>query len=377
MAAFGFCLSRMMNGPDEIALAIEPAIRKGTPVSWVQNLSDVEALRAWFFRVDLMSAIAAAFAVAGWILVSTRTAWPRWFAVAVGTLMLADMLWFASGRMAQCDPARYYPPLAPLEQIASAAAGGRVIGYGCFPAQLPEMFHLNDIRGYDSIDPGRMVNLLELAAQPGSRRLPYAAVEWLKPKAAISPDGKLHFPPVLDLLGVRFLICDNAAPTAKPVAAVPGCLVFENTFALPRVFIPRRVETVPDSGPRLARLGAADFNPREVAYVETPLTFAAPSEGTAGIEGESPSRVRISVQMKTPGLVLLADQWDPGWKAAFNGQPVPILRVDHALRGVALPAGEGVLEFRYASRTVLVGFVLAGLAAFVIVGGLAMGMRPG
>jgi len=70
--------------------------------------------------------------------------------------------------------------------------------------------------------------------------------------------------------------------------------------------------------------------------------------------------------METPGLVVLTDRWDAGWRAYVNGRRVPILRTNHAIRGVLLPAGVSRLEFRYAPASFTWGLGLAGLAAVVL-----------
>ena len=72
--------------------------------------------------------------------------------------------------------------------------------------------------------------------------------------------------------------------------------------------------------------------------------------------------------METPGLVVLADHWDKGWRANLNGNPVPILRVNHALRGVVVPAGAGTLEFQYAPASFAWGLRLSALGAIALLG---------
>ena len=81
--------------------------------------------------------------------------------------------------------------------------------------------------------------------------------------------------------------------------------------------------------------------------------------------------------METPGLVVLADLWDKGWQAYLNGQRVPILRTNHAIRGVVVPAGSGTLEFRYAPASFDWGLRLCGFALVVLLawGGLILWKR--
>jgi uncharacterized membrane protein YfhO len=140
-----------------------------------------------------------------------------------------------------------------------------------------------------------------------------------------------------------------------------------NSNALPRVFIPRGVELVADDQARLAKLAAEEFDAREVAYVESPVDLPNPCRGTASIVEEIPTRIKVSVQMETPGLVVLADLWDKGWQAYLNGQRLPILRTNHAIRGVVVPAGSGTLEFRYAPASFAWGLRLSGLAGVALV----------
>jgi uncharacterized membrane protein YfhO len=76
--------------------------------------------------------------------------------------------------------------------------------------------------------------------------------------------------------------------------------------------------------------------------------------------------------METPGLIVLADNWDKGWRAYWNGKPVPVLRTDYAVRGVVVPAGNGTLEFVYQPASLILGLWLAGFAALVLIGWLAI-----
>ena len=118
------------------------------------------------------------------------------------------------------------------------------------------------------------------------------------------------------MLGVRYVIGRGSPPpTPTPLFKAPDYWVLVNSNALPRAFVPRRVETVAEDKARLAKLAADDFNPREVAYVESPVNLPGPCRGTASIVEEIPTRIRVSVQMETPGLVVLADLWDKGWQA--------------------------------------------------------------
>jgi len=81
--------------------------------------------------------------------------------------------------------------------------------------------------------------------------------------------------------------------------------------------------------------------------------------------------------METPGLLVLADRWDQGWRVYLNGKPAPILKTNYALRGVVLPAGSATVEFRYQSATVAGAFLLAAGALALLLGWLAVAAWAG
>ena len=135
---------------------------------------------------------------------------------------------------------------------------------------------------------------------------------------------------------------------------------------MPRAFIPKQVEMVTSGTERLARLGSEQFDPRQIAYVESHVTLPADCRGKAQITNEIPTHIAITAQMDTAGLLVLADLWDAGWLAKINGQPAPILRTNHAIRGVVLPAGKSVVEFVYRPAGWILGLRLGALGLAVI-----------
>ena len=299
--------------------------------------------------------------MAGWVLLSSRNVSRPWFVPALGILLVGDLLWFAHDRSAQSDPALYYPRIPVLEEIARSTAS-RIIGYNCLPASLAQTHELRDIRGYDSVDPGRLMALMGLAADPRSQVEKYAMTQFFLPRTEFVQDG-IKLPPVLDMLGVR------------PAFRGNDYWALINHAALPRAFIPRRVEMVTDDYERLGKLASAQFDARAVAYVESFVNLPDECRGEAEISAEIPTRVTVSVKMETPGLVVLADLWDKGWHAYLNGQSVPILRANHAVRGVLVPAGLGTVEFRYESASLALGIKLAILAAIILLSWLIIVAR--
>jgi hypothetical protein len=235
---------------------------------------------------------------------------------------------------------------------------------------------LHEIRGYDGVDSARLVELTAPVASPQSIRYPYAQLQKLSPVAVLNPRGELRLSPILDMLGVRYLVGRRSPPAnSHPAFVGTDYWVLVNSNALPRAFVPHRVETVPEDAARLEKLGAEGFNPRDVAYVESAVNLPGQCQGAAEVTEEVPTRILVSVRTETPGLVVLTDLWDQGWQAFLNGKRVPILRTNHAVRGVVVPAGTGVLEFRYAPAGFAWGLRLAALAAVALLVWIAITLR--
>jgi hypothetical protein len=363
-----WCAYRIAFPPEPVETQLGIAVLQGTSIFTIHDLQGVERVQSWFAWHYGAAAVLCGLGLVGWWLVWTGHAWRFRLLPALGVALVGDLLWFGHGRNSQCDPALYFPKLPVLSEIAQSAPG-RIIGYNCLPANLATMCGLRDIRGYDSVDPARLVELLLSATDPETTVLAYAQTQWLMPKSEVTPEGNLRLLPVFDLLGVRYVIARGSPPPdAHPVFQGPDYWVLVNSNALPRAFIPRRVEMVAESKARLERLASPLFDPREVACVEEPVNLPGPCQGRADIINEIPTRVTLAVHMETPGLVVLADLWDKGWQAWLDGRPVPILRADHALRGVVVPAGNSRLEFRYAPASFTWGLSLAGLALLLLPG---------
>ncbi len=361
-----WCAYRAVFLPEPVDTQLGTAILNGESIPLVRDLEGVRRVQSWFVRHYAAAAAGCGLGLIGWWLLWSGRFWRCRGLPILAAALVGDLLWFGYGRNAQCDPALYFPPVPALVEVARSAPG-RVIGYNCLPANLAAMCGLRDIRGYDGLDPKRLTELLLSVADPQSAVLPLAQTQWLIPRTTFTPEGALRLPPVFDMLDVRYVIYRGSPPAgARPAFRGADYWVMVNSNALGRVFVPHRVETVTEDRARLAKLAGADFDPREVAYVERPVSLPGPARGTASIVEEVPTRVVVAANLETPGLVVLADRWDAGWHAYANGRRVPILRANHALRGVLLPAGASRLEFRYAPASFAWGLGLAGLAAAVL-----------
>lgn len=109
---------------------------------------------------------------------------------------------------------------------------------------------------------------------------------------------------------------------------------------------------------------------RDRALVGAPVAglTPGPGEGDAGsatIRSWAPGDVGVDVDARRAGLLVLAVNDYPGWRATVDGRAAEVVRADHAFQGVAVPTGRHSVRFQYRPRSLTLGLALtlAGLLA--------------
>jgi hypothetical protein len=128
--------------------------------------------------------------------------------------------------------------------------------------------------------------------------------------------------------------------------------------ALPRARAVPRVRALAGDDEVLAALGAPEFAPESLALTTEAGAageYAPPGRVRVAFREDTPDRVELAVESPARAFVVLADAWSAGWRASVDGAPAPLRRVDHVLRGVAVPAGRHALRFAYAPPGVRAG----------------------
>jgi Bacterial membrane protein YfhO len=183
--------------------------------------------------------------------------------------------------------------------------------------------------------------------------------------------------PGLDLLGVRWFVTTALPPAEvqvlrdhgfRPVAQAAYYRLWERP-APPVARMQHDVDVVPDQQARVARLQAG-YPLLERAIVEEPvgpLTKPA-TPATVQMVRRDHTRVEVAVQTGADGLLVLADPWYPQWQVKVDGRPAKLLRVDHAFRGVRVPAGSHQVVFTYQDRAMWLGVALALTTAVALAG---------
>ena len=127
---------------------------------------------------------------------------------------------------------------------------------------------------------------------------------------------------------------------------------------------PDRITSV--TGPRESAAALKSLDPSTTAIIEDAPAGLAPAPlGEVTSVSAGPRSYAIRYKAAAGGLVRLAVPYYPGWEATTeDGVARPLFPVDHALMGVAVPAGEHELVVAFRPRFFLAGALIS-LAALL------------
>jgi len=254
------------------------------------------------------------------------------------------------------------PPAVAHLQRETSRDPGRVL----LEANVPALYGLSDVSGYDSLAPRRIDRLLRPTGDVQLQSI--TGSSYLSPLSGLAP-------PLIDMLAVRrVVVWPNATLFGARFTLEyegPDARVYRNDQALPRARLVGRARCAEDDAAlRLIWQRGVDLR-REVllAGCTAPLPDATSgNEGSARIVEDGWERVRIATDAAAPTWLVLADTWFPGWRAWVDGREQPVWRANYAFRAVRLEPGSHDVVFRYQPGSLLFGLSLSAVAALICVG---------
>ncbi len=189
-------------------------------------------------------------------------------------------------------------------------------------------------------------------------------------------EGLLPREGMLRALAVRwFEGKDLQAQDSTRVEAVDrapsGMTVYRLRHPLPRAYTVTEVIALRQDLDVMRCLYDAGFAPERVAYTTEARAagrYPGSSGATLGWRRDDPDRLELDVAAPMMAFVVVADAWMPGWSVTVDGTGAPLFRVDHLLRGVAVPGGSHRVVMRYEPPGWAVGVPVTRVASLVWLG---------
>jgi hypothetical protein len=198
--------------------------------------------------------------------------------------------------------------------------------------------------------------------------------------------------PFFDALNVRFyfdMLSKHPALAESLRPAKNADLdVYVSPTAWPRAFFTDRLDAYEQPAELIPKIRGAAGKPfaaaqrtdasAAMAFVKVPADPATRSVAAATDYALTENTTSFKVRASGPGAIVLTEAFWPGdFRAEVNGRKTPVLRLNHAFKGVIVDGpGDYAVTFRYLPKNFPSNLILCGLGAALLMVSLFLALRP-
>jgi hypothetical protein len=290
-------------------------------------------------------------------------------------LLIVDLLPFGLRLNTRVDRSTIYPTTPALQYLTQQNdAMTRVLPVAplTVPYNTLMAYNVATLGGYSSMYPRSYMDFMsavELAENPAP------PIVNIRNRNYIMPIG--YRSKLLPMLNVEYVVTSTRPLRPLPkdapfsLAHLSDLMIYQADWSLPKAFPVFRYQRVENSSQAIALMLGDDFDPERVALVEDPppdvvaLLDGPAAEPAAPLRVARPNsdRITIDATLPRPALVVVSEQFFPGWEARVDGKPVALAKVNAVLMGVAVAEGSHHITLEFLPKPVILGVRLA-LATF-------------
>jgi hypothetical protein len=197
-------------------------------------------------------------------------------------------------------------------------------------------------------------------------------------RTTLRPDTSVA-PRALDLFGVTRIFSPGPTDDSPLEFDGQGGLVLGNANALPRAYVAygwRSAESIDEAAAGVATLEPSALQARPVVERIAGDRDRSDPATPARIVSDEPTEVSVEFEAKQAGLLVLHDNFYPGWKAYVDGEEADIHPANLTFRAVQVPQGRHRARFTYEPLSVRAGGLLSTLGVITVLGGaVIVGVR--
>ncbi len=258
---------------------------------------------------------------------------------SIPAVLAGPMLLSAAAALMVLAVRGYSAALAGLILLAALDLGWYGLTSSVYPQNAVLEQYVASARTPPGNADGRVVASLLRVDEPGLRTGDLMTLRgWRRADgyAGLEPRRQLDYRllPSLRVAGVRWVQCH---PSTIDIAGLKphGALWLEVPDPLPRVRLVTKTRTTNDPASDIANI-----SPDTTALSEVPLGLPASKPGTAALVAERPGRLKIEVDCPAPQLLVVAESYHRGWKAAVDAQPLELYRINGDFMGCVVGPGK-------------------------------------
>ncbi len=258
-------------------------------------------------------------------------------------LNIVDTMRFAE-KFTPFTPQQYlFPTTKALEFLQTHAGDYRVMETDnqILPPNFSLMYHIQSIDGYDPLyinEYGQLIAALQ-RGRPDIH-IPFGFNRLITPQNYENP--------IINLLGVKYVLSLNElhSPKLQSVFTEGATHIYKNKDVFPRAFFVESLKNANSQQEAINFLFDVSQNLRKNAIAFHVKPKENLSEGRVTILQYSANKIVIQTENASDGFLILTDAYYPTWHAAVDGKETKIYPTDLALRGIFVPKGVHIVEFR-------------------------------
>ena len=319
---------------------------------------------AWLWRMQVSIGVDPKLLIAGAaaeltgiaLLFATLNTSSRRVAVALVLAAIAAQRLVEDGNIHPTLPRRMFYPSVPLitrvprDPLYRFTATGNLV----IP-NVATMYGLEDVRGYSAMTFYPYVETMPL---------------WSAQKRTYHDISDLSLP-FLSFLGVRHAITPRTMdppPGWRVVSDDRSSRLIENSRAIPRIFVPRRIRFSDSDDTTLKEMAVAtDFAEEAWVRAEGPPRMIENGQATLNVR-RSGARYDIDADARSATRIVIAEGGWPGWRASVDGQRVTIEQANRAFLSIAVPKGRHRVRVEYLPDAFVAGRAISIFAFLLTLG---------
>lgn len=174
-------------------------------------------------------------------------------------------------------------------------------------------------------------------------------------------DSAMMINPVLNMLNTKYVITNDKGPA------------LQNRYACGNAWFVSNIKWAINANDEMALL--TDFNPKATAVIDKRFEKTIGALQPAADTGSSITLTKYGLNALTyesknskDGFGVFSEIWYPGgWKAFIDGKETPLVRVDYALRGLVIPAGNHKIEMKFAPEVFFKARKISNLSSYLLI----------
>lgn len=253
------------------------------------------------------------------------------------------------------------PVISKLQQISGIDRIGFVNDTSRIPSGANVIYGLYSPEGLNPVFPLRYGQLIRSAVNGGliTNDIPRISVQFDLEPASRDTTTAARIQKLMSLVDIKYIVQHKKTvwyarvfPTHTPIWEGEVFRIWENPDVLPRAFVVQTAIVQTDPQKILDAIYASNL--QTAAIVEEPVSV---SKNAKSSDAEITSYRMNDVTIKTHsgGLLVITDNWAPGWKATVDGKEVPVYRTDFTFRGIPVPAGDHTVYMYYWPQSLIIG----------------------